>query len=113
MALLTAQPISVGTAGTNGVTPSYSAANSSDTVVYDTGLFLHVKNTNGATRLITIVIPGTQVSGAAATDMTHTIAATTGDRMFPIIAEAVDPATGLVTFTTDATAGVTWGVFKR
>lgn len=113
MALLTVQSIAIGTNPSNGVTPSYSAANSSDTVAYDSGLFLHVKNTNAATRDITVVIPGNQVSGAGITDLVHTIAATTGDRMIPIPAEAVDPATGLVTITTSATPNVTWGVFKR
>lgn len=112
MATLTAQPISMGTGGTNGVTPTYSAANASDQVAYDSGLFLHVKNTNAATRVITLVIPGNNVAGQANPDATHTIAATTGDRMFPIIAEMQD-SNGMVTFTTDVTTNVTWGVFKR
>jgi hypothetical protein len=108
MALLTAQAVSD---GGSGITPTYSAASSSDTVAFRPGLWLHVKNTNGATRDIAVVIPGTHISGQANPDVAHTIAATTGDRLIPIPNAASDQ--GVVTFTTSATAGVTWGVFYR
>lgn len=108
MALLTTQEIAD---GANGITPSYSAATASDTATFQRGMWLHVKNTNAATRDIAVVIPGTHVSGSANPDVSHTIAATTGDRLIPIPAAANDG--GIVTFTTSATAGVTWGVFVR
>ena len=75
MALFATQEINYGT------TPSYAAVNASDTFVPDQFTFLHVKNTNAATRVITVVTTSTGVGGQAVADVAVTIAATTGDEM--------------------------------
>lgn len=104
MALLTVQ---VPTASA-GLVPSYGAANASDTFPPDDRTFIYVKNTNAATRTITVTTPAT-VSGLAIADPGPTIAATTGELImgpFPASIYA-DPTTGLATVTPSATAGVT------
>lgn len=109
MALLT--PQTIGYAGTN---PAYSAVNASDTFVPGNDVFLHVKNTNGATRDITIATTGTGVGGLAIADVVVTIAATTGDEMigpFPY-QHFADPSTGVATVTYSSATGVTAGLFK-
>lgn len=104
MALLTTQEL-----GYAGSLPTLSAVNSSDTFVPDDRTFLWVKNTNGATRDITIATVKTGVGGSAIADVVVTIAITTGEEMigpFPYNDFAA-AATGLATVTYSATAGVT------
>ena len=104
MALLTAQPVVY-----TGLTPSYAAVNSTDTFAPGMDLLLHVKNTNAATRTITVTVYK-DLGGLALADVGPvTIAATTGEEMlgpFPAHIFA-DPATGFCTVTYSATAGVT------
>lgn len=109
MALLTAQQIPI-----TGLTPVYSAVSASDTIAPDgnDNLFLHVKNANAGADTVTVVVPGTYL-GVALADLTVSVPATTGDRMIPIPAAAMDPATGLVTVTHSVTASVTQGLFRR
>ncbi len=102
MALINPQPMSV-----TGTAITLAAAASSDTVAAGERVFLWYKNTNGATRDITVVVPST-LFGQARPDVVKTIAATTGDVMLgPLVPDLADPATGLVTVTLSATAGVT------
>ena len=102
MALLSTQTIvNAGTA------PTFAAAAASDTVTYSTGLFVVYKNTNAATRTITVVVPGNTLYDDAITDHALTIAATTGELWIPIRSLARDTTTGLVTITTSAQTNVT------
>jgi hypothetical protein len=102
MALLAPQQITIG-----GATITLAAANSSDTVVPDSRLFLLYRNTNAATRDIAVVVPGAYY-GQNLTDVTVTIAGTTGEEFIgPIDSKLADPVTGLVTVTVTATAGMT------
>ena len=104
MALLTAQEI-----GYAGALPTLSAVNASDTFVPDDRTFLWVKNTNAATRDITIATVRTGVGGLAIGDVVVTIAASTGEEMigpFPY-SQFADPATGLATVTYTSATNVT------
>lgn len=102
MALLTLQVIS-----DPSLTPSYGAVASTDTCSYTPNSFLHVKNVSGSPDTVTVVVPGTGPYGVAIPDPTVSVPATTGDRMIPIRASAVDPATGLITIQHSATTSVT------
>lgn len=108
MALLATQ-----VAGANGVVPTYSAANASDTFVAAPNVVLLVENSNAATRTITLTTPGTQ-GGLAVADATNTIGATTGRLTFAGFNPSIynDPATGVCTVTPSATAGVTYAVVQ-
>lgn len=102
MALLSPQQITI-----TGTDITYGAANASDTLVPDERAYLHYKNTNASTRTVTVVVPGTTF-GQANPDVAVTLGATTGDeKIGPLPASLADPATGLITVTVSATAGVT------
>jgi len=102
MALLTAQQVAI-----TGLSPSFASATASDTIVPDERVFLYYKNTNAATRDITVVVPATTF-GQNNPDVASTIAATTGEeRIGPMVPGLADPTTGLITITLSATPGVT------
>jgi len=110
MALLTVQEPTLA-----GITPTYAAADvAGDTFAYSGGnVVIHIKNTNAAQRVATILTPGT-VEGVAIADPTVTIPATTGDKMIKLNAPGnlFVAATGLISITYDAVTNVTIGVFK-
>lgn len=101
MALLSYQTIADG----NDITFAAVTAGG-DTVPFDDRGFLEFKNTNGATRTITVAIPGT-VHGTAIPDLAVTIGATTGNEKIKVTRDMIDPATGLISITYSADAGVT------
>lgn len=104
MALLTVQQIKI-----TGLAPTFGSANLSDTIVPDERVILIYRNTDAATRTISVVTP-TKLDqfGQALPDVTVTIAATTGEEVIgPIDQSFTDPATGLATITVSATAGMT------
>jgi hypothetical protein len=110
MALIAPQsPVSA----TGLLSPVYAAANASDTFAPGNNVLLYCKNSNAATRTITITTTPTY-RGLAIPDPVNTIPATTGELVFgPFPAELyADPATGLVTVTPSATAGVTYAVIQ-
>lgn len=109
MALLTTQEI-----GYAGTLPTLGAASTSDTFVPDDRTFLWYKNSNGATRDITVATTKTGVGGLAIADVTVTIAVTTGEEMIgPFPAQHfADASTGLATVTVTASAGVTVAVVR-
>lgn len=91
-----------------GTAPTYEGANVDgnrvDMKTYPR-LWLHVKNTNGATRTLTLVTPGT-VGGQNIVDRSITIPATTGDLFIPLD-RAVKGTDGICHMTWSAVAGVT------
>lgn len=95
-----------------GLVPTFSPANASDTFAPGAGVLLYVKNSNAATRTITITTP-TTYRGLAVPDPGPTIAASGASDLvlgpFPADLYA-DPTTGLVTVTPSATAGVSYAV---
>lgn len=109
MALLTVQVI-----GKTALDVTYAAASTSDTFEDDGSerTFLHIKNSNAATRDISIAAPNTDnvpgVGPYTIPAITKTIAANTGDCMIgPFPSKYINPTTGLVTVTFTASAGVT------
>lgn len=109
MALLTAQQAVEQPAGA----PTYSAVSASDTVVYDGGLMLIVKNAGGTQDIVTIVVPGSGPGGVAIPDFTVTVPITTGERWIYIGNPAVmDPATSLITILHSFTTSVTCAVVR-
>ena len=105
MALLTPQPIVPST----GTVPSFAAVAASDTFLPGPGRFLYVKNTNAATRTVTVTTYSTAAGGAAVADWSGTIGATTGELIFPASSgqHLANPADGFGLVTCSATAGVT------
>lgn len=102
MALLTTQQVTI-----TGTAITFGAAAASDTVKADGRTMLVYKNTNAATRDITVVVPGARF-GQNNPDVVRTIAATTGEAYIgPLTRDLADATTGLVTVTLSATAGVT------
>lgn len=110
MALLATQTPTVAA----GLVPAFAAAAATDTFLPSDRTMLYVKNTNAATRTITVTTPGTAAGGLAIADMVGTVGATTGELIlgpFPASSYA-DPTTGLATVTPSATAGVTYAVVQ-
>jgi hypothetical protein len=103
-----------------GIVPTYNAASTSDTFVDDGSerTFVHIKNTNGSQRTATVVPPQATanqpgVGPYTVPTMSVIIPATTGDKMIgPFPSAYINQATGLVTLTLDASAGVTTAVVK-
>lgn len=98
---------------TAGLVPSYSAANASDTFTPDDRTYLHVFNTNAATRTITITTAAT-TRGLPLTNQAISIAANTGQLILgPFPADTyANAATGLCTVTPSVTAGVTYAAIR-
>lgn len=113
MATLTTQSV---TRSGSGLTPTYaSCAGGGDACETGDDIFLHVKNTNAATRDVTIAIPSGQspYPGVVYTSTVCTIPATTGDKMIgPISSLYKDPTTGLATITYSAVTNLTIAVVK-
>lgn len=87
-------PITVQQPGLAGATPTYAApdsANGNSFAWPGYPILVHAKNTNGATRTLTLTASGAKLGGLSLTSPTVTLPATTGDKMVAI----VDPA-GLV-----------------
>jgi hypothetical protein len=112
MALLSVQQLVLPTL----VLPSFGAAALTDTVRPDDDrVFLWYKNTNGATRDVNISTPSKfDLFGETFPDVgPFTLAITTGEALIPIPDVLADPATGLVTVTVSAIAGVTVAAVRR
>lgn len=109
MALLTAQAIA-----RTGLATAYATPTVADTFPNDGNTFLHVKNTNGSPRDVTVSSKAVPGIGLAAADLVVTVAATTGDVMIGPFPPAAfnDPVTGLVSVAYSATAGVTAAVVQ-
>ena len=94
------------------VASAYVAAAASQEFPNDGRTFVHVKNTNAATRDITLTKVGTYV-GHSLIATAITIAATTGDQMIgPFPKGIYNAADGNIDITWSATSDVTIGVFK-
>jgi hypothetical protein len=94
------------------ITPQYTQPTTSDTIRYESGLILIVRN-GGTSNTTDVVVPGNQAySGAAKTDLSSG-AFSNADRIFNIPAEAMDPVTGLVTVNHTAVTTVTCALIKH
>ena len=102
--------------GAAGVVPAYTAASATDTFVPDGDTVIYVKNSNAATRTVTVG-PATvhpQKGQEIASMLSGTIAATTGEMVLgPFPADQyADATTGLCTLTPSAAAGITYAVLR-
>jgi hypothetical protein len=105
--------ISPFTITTAGGKPTFAAAASGDTAKTGSGYFLVVRNTNAATRTVTIAVPGNTSYGEAMPDKAYVVAATTGEEWIPLLDDYRDPTTGLAAISYTATTDVTRAVVKR
>lgn len=108
MALYTYQAITgVGTA------PTFSAPNTVDTIIPDDRGFIVFKNTNAATRTVTVAAPNSvDIAPSVMPDWVWTLAATTGEIWVPCLPIYAD-STGIITLTLSATANVTSAAVRR
>lgn len=103
MADLTIQTVVLG-----GLAPTYAAAAAGDTFPNDGRTILHVKNSNAATRTITVESQRPVVPGYAQADNAVVVAATTGDDMIgPFDPNVWNNSTGRCEITYSATTGLT------
>jgi len=111
MATLSTQVV---TRASNGLTPTYAAvAGGGDACEVGPNVFLHFKNTDAATRTVTIVAPVLVEGGLALQSLTAVIPATTGDKMVgPITRFFANATTGLADITYSASANLTVAVVK-
>ena len=110
MATLTTQSIS-----RTGVQVTYAAcAGGGDSFTPGADVFLHVKNTNAATRTVTITAPRDVMGAVAMGDPAVVVAATTGDNMIgPFPADIFgDPTDGLADITYSAVTNLSIAVFQ-
>lgn len=117
MSLRTKQTLSVST----GAGPTFTAATASDTMARDGGtLWAEYRSVHSAATTVTLVTPGNDAFGVAIPDKAYTLAAGGGagnivpsEIRIPLIKEAQDPSTGLITITTSQQTGVTMAVVER
>lgn len=97
-----------------GTVPTFSTPTASDTIVPDDRGFLVLKNTNAATRTVTIAAPpSVDIAPSTMPDWTWTLAATTGELWIPMLAIYAD-STGIITVTiTPAITNVTSAAVRR
>ena len=111
MAALTTQNIVAA-----GTKPTFTAAAASDTAEVGNGVntFVVYKNTSSTACNVTIVVPGTLVTGDAFPDKTIALPITTGELWIPLRKEYdAGDGTGRATITTSAQdAGITVAVVR-
>jgi hypothetical protein len=95
-----------------GTAPTFAAAAATDTLTYSSGLFVVYKNTNAATRTVTITVPGNTTYGQALPDPVLTLGATTGELWIPMRSIYRDSTTGLVTVAVSVITNVTIAVVR-
>jgi hypothetical protein len=96
-----------------GTAPTFGAAAASDTAEIGSGLntFVVYKNTNAATRTVTITAPGNTDYGQPYPDPVLTLGANTGELWIPLKKD-YDDGTGRATLTLSATPNVTVAVVR-
>ena len=91
----------------DGADPAFSAVGGAgDTVAFDDRTFLEYRNTDAATRTVTVAIPGT-THGTAVPDLAVVVPATTGVKRIKLTPDMVDPTTGNIALSYSATANLT------
>lgn len=104
MAVLTVQQASLA-----GLTPTYAAASAGgDSFPNDGNIVLHVKNTNGSQRTVTVASQKAATPGLAPSNNAVVVAATNGDKVIgPFDPSVWNDANGSVQVTYSAETGVT------
>jgi len=98
----------------SATTPSYTAVNAVDTYRFPNNgkTIIHFKKTGAGDATITVVTPA-ELRGQAVADPTHTVVATTGDKMlgtFPV--DLYNDASGRVSFTSNEGTALTVAVVR-
>lgn len=105
MALVSPQALTIA-----GVSATYGAVSSSDTVLANDSVKMvyHVKNAGGSPDTVVVVVPGTDIFGQAVPDVSVTVTNATEKFIYITIpSRAADPTTGLITITHSFTTSVT------
>lgn len=104
MAVLTVQQVAL-----TGLTPAYAAATAGgDSFSNDGEVMLHVKNTNGAARTVTVTSQKPATPGLAPSNNVVVVPLTVGDKMIgPFDPTVWNDTNGLVQVTYSAETGVT------
>ncbi len=90
-----------------GVSANLATPLSTETVLPQEDLILHVKNASGSPITVTLTDPGFTQAGSAATSGTVSIPATTGDKYIAISQFLMSLSTGLISVTFSSTTSVT------
>lgn len=97
----------------DGLTASYVAAQAGGHVVTNDGAtFLHIKNTNGSARTLTIASNMTLADGRPVVDRDEVIAATSEQFLGPFETDIYNNSDGQLELSWSATAGVTLAVLQ-
>jgi len=113
-AFATPDTLAVQTCAVTSITPSFAAVDDDSVLVPNNGATLvEFKNTNGATRTLTIYSQLPAKEGYTVTNGSVTLDATTGDELIGPFAQSVWSNTnGYVLIVVSATTNVTVAVFK-
>lgn len=98
----------------SGLTPNYSTPAQTDLRIpnNDGRMFLHVKNSNAATRTVTVTTPG-EIAGLAISDLVATVPLTSGDKMIgPFPPGVFNQTDGSVYVDLESTAGITLALLR-
>lgn len=108
MANITQQTEDITRAGIDATDTGSLSISDTYFVPNDGRMFLHVKKTGAGSCVVTVVTPGT-AAGLAIADLTHTVPASTGDRMIGPFPPDVfnDPSTGMLSYTLSEVTGLT------
>src|SRR5919106_2382601 len=96
-----------------GTTPAYATPLSSENIVPQDGLFLHVKNANASPCVVTMTDPGLTPAGSVATNPSVSVPATTGDKMIPLDTNLTNTSSGFIVVGFSVTASVTAALLRR
>ncbi|KPI09932.1 hypothetical protein OV450_3423 [Actinobacteria bacterium OV450] len=110
MAALSTQNLSY----TTGAGPTFGAAataNDCEAPSRPGQMYVHFKNTNAATRTVTVTVPGDNAYGAANPDPSYTLAADTGELLIPLHPSYMN-SSGRVDIALSAATNVTVAVVK-
>ena len=113
-ALATPDSLAVQTLSVAGITPTFSTPSDDSIYVANNGATLvEFKNTNGATRTVTIVSQRPTLEGYTATNGTVTLPITTGNKIIGPFSQTIwSNSSGYILIILSATADVTMAAFK-
>lgn len=95
-----------------GLIPTYATPSSTEQIIPDSGLFLHIKNASGSPITVTLTDPSLTTAGSVATNPTISVAATTGERMIYISPNLRNTGTGTIQVGFSSTTSVTGALLR-
>lgn len=94
-----------------GLNPAYATPLSSESIIPNDDLVLHVKNASGGSINVTLTDPTVTVAGSVATNPVIAVPAA-GERMIYLNAALASPSTGLITVAFSATTSITAALIR-